>query len=122
MKDPTGEAPWEEDDSAQDVVHLPDPSVCILQKSLNSARKLMVIITHQSLAKLLRKEDKKPIMIMFYAPWCGFCKKMKPDYSAAAKEIKGEGILAAIDVNRPENSPVRKRYNITGFPTLIYFK
>jgi len=101
MKDPTGEAPWEEDDSAQDVVHLPDPS---------------------SLAKLLRKEDKKPIMIMFYAPWCGYCKKMKPDYSAAAKEIKGEGVLAAIDVNRPENSPVRKRYNITGFPTLIFFK
>ena len=30
MKDPTGEAPWEEDDSSQDIVHLPDPSVRIL--------------------------------------------------------------------------------------------
>ena len=28
MKDPTGEAPWEEDDGSQDIVHLPDPSVC----------------------------------------------------------------------------------------------
>lgn len=27
MKDPTGEAPWEEDDSAADIVHLPNPSV-----------------------------------------------------------------------------------------------
>jgi len=101
MKDPTGEAPWEEDDGSQDIVHLPDPS---------------------SLTKLLRKEDKKPILIMFYAPWCGYCKKMKPDYAAAAKEIKGQGILAAIDVNRPENSPVRKLYNISGFPTLLYFE
>jgi protein disulfide-isomerase/protein disulfide isomerase family A protein 5 len=47
---------------------------------------------------------------------------MKPDYAAAATELKGIGIIAAIDVNKPENSPVRKHYNITGFPTLMYFE
>jgi len=49
---------------------------------------------------------------------------MKPDYVEAAKIVKEEelGILAAIDVNRPENSDVRKKYNITGFPTLLYFR
>lgn len=31
-------------------------------------------------------------------------------------------MLAAIDVNRPENAPVRKNFNITGFPTLLYFE
>ncbi|KAK4019857.1 protein disulfide-isomerase A5 [Daphnia magna] len=101
MKDPTGDAPWEEEDSSQDVFHLANPS---------------------SLAKMLRKEEKKGIMVMFYAPWCGYCKKMKPDYAQAAAELKGQAILAAIDVNRPENSVVRKQYNITGFPTLLYFK
>lgn len=35
--------------------------------------------------------------------------------------LKPNHILAAIDVNRPENSIVRKLYNITGFPTLLYF-
>lgn len=59
---------------------------------------------------------------MFYAPWCGYCKKMKPDYASAASELKGQAVLAAIDVNRPENSVVRKHYNITGFPTLLYFQ
>lgn len=61
-------------------------------------------------------------MVMFYAPWCGFCKQMKPDYSLAATEMKNKAVLAAIDVNRPENSAIRKLYNITGFPTLLYYE
>lgn len=55
-------------------------------------------------------------------PGCGFCKKLKPDYSAAATELKPNYLLAAIDVNRPENAKVRRMFNITGFPTLIYFE
>lgn len=61
-------------------------------------------------------------MVMFYAPWCGFCKQLKPEYASAALELKGHSILAAIDVNKPENIAVRNKYNITGFPTLIYFE
>lgn len=75
----------------------------------------------QALGKFLKKET-KPVMVMFYAPWCGFCKQMKPDYSLAATELKNKAILAAIDVNRPENSAIRKLYNITGFPTLLYYE
>lgn len=75
----------------------------------------------QALSKFLKKET-KPVMVMFYAPWCGFCKQMKPDYSKAATELKNKAVLAAIDVNRPENSVIRKLYNITGFPTLLYYE
>lgn len=79
------------------------------------------LFTLQALSKFLKKET-KPIMVMFYAPWCGFCKQMKPDYSLAATELKQKAILAAIDVNRPENSIIRKLYNISGFPTLLYYE
>ncbi|CAG9766876.1 unnamed protein product [Ceutorhynchus assimilis] len=99
MKDPTGDLPWEEDDSARDVVHIPDPS---------------------TLVKFLRKEG-KPILIMFYAPWCGYCKTLKPEYSSAATDLKDHSVLAAVDVNRPENAVLRSQYNISGFPTLLYF-
>lgn len=71
--------------------------------------------------KLLKKTD-LGVLVMFYAPWCGFCKKLKPDYSAAATELKSIGILAALDANTQENYNLRNALNITGFPTLLYYK
>ncbi|CAG0921552.1 unnamed protein product [Notodromas monacha] len=100
LRDPTGDIPWEEDTAAEDVVHVTDP--------LN-------------LSKLM-KPGSKPMMLMAYAPWCKFCKIMKPDYAAAATELKGFAVLAAIDVTRPETSIVSKFLNVTGFPTLFYFE
>ncbi|KAF7266973.1 hypothetical protein GWI33_019754 [Rhynchophorus ferrugineus] len=99
MRDPTGDLPWEEDDSAKDVIHISDPN---------------------TLSKFLKREP-RPIMIMFYAPWCGYCKSLKPEYAQAATDLKDHSILAAVDVNRAENAVLRTQYNISGFPTLLYF-
>ncbi|XP_016962249.1 protein disulfide-isomerase A5 [Drosophila biarmipes] len=102
MRDPSGDLPWEEDPAGEDVVHFSDAA---------------------SFTKHLRK-DIRPMLVMFHVPWCGFCKKMKPDYGKAATELKTKGgyILAAMNVERQENAPIRKMFNITGFPTLIYFE
>lgn len=100
LKDPKGEAPWEEDPGSGDVLHINDP---------------------KQFAKALKTEKGK-LMIMFYAPWCGFCKRMKPDYQKAATEIKGSAVMAALDVTRPNNNQISRKYNITGFPTLLYFE
>ncbi|GAB6019292.1 hypothetical protein CHUAL_000887 [Chamberlinius hualienensis] len=100
MRNPTGDMPWEEESTAADVFHLSDPP---------------------ALEKLLTKET-KPILVMFYVPWCGFCKKLKPDFAQAATELKRQAVLAGMDVNNPENGVIRHHFNITGFPTLIYFE
>ena len=53
---------------------------------------------------------------------CGYCKKLKPEYAQAATELKPNSILAAMDVDRSENYKIKTVYNITGFPTMLYFK
>lgn len=60
---------------------------------------------------------------MFYAPWCGHCKKMKPEYEQAAEAIQKDnikGILAAVDATR-ENM-LASRYKVKGYPTIKYFR
>lgn len=100
LQDPKGDIPWEEDPDAENVVH---------------------IDSEQNLNKMLKKQ-KLPMLLMFYAPWCGFCKRFKPEFAAAAKELKGKAILAGIDVDQPQFLQLRISYNITGFPTTYYFE
>eukprot|EP00794_Sanderia_malayensis_P003727 gene3727-4248_t len=100
MKNPTGDIPWEEDTTAKDVVH---------------------VNSEQELIKLRRKE-KGALLLMFYAPWCGHCKRLKPEFAAAASQAKGKAVLGGLDCDRPELMGVREQFNISGYPTLIYFE
>ncbi|XP_038058107.1 protein disulfide-isomerase A5-like [Patiria miniata] len=100
LNNPTDDAPWMEDPTASSVRH---------------------IESGKELQRMLAKE-KKPILLMFYAPWCGHCKKMKPEFAGAAKELKDSAVLAGLDVDIPTNYEVRTAYNITGFPTILYFE
>ena len=75
----------------------------------------------QGLPKLLKK-DKSSTLVMFYAPWCGYCKRLKPEYADAATALKGKANLVGIDVDKPNMMSLRTSYNITGFPTLYYFE
>ncbi|KAJ7391853.1 Protein disulfide-isomerase A5 [Desmophyllum pertusum] len=68
-------------------------------------------------------KEHSSVLLMMFAPWCGYCKSMKPDYFKAAEILSEEhpsAALAAIDCTRFK--PLCKQIEIKGFPTVKYFK
>ncbi|KAF9082209.1 protein disulfide isomerase (PDI) protein [Mortierella sp. AD031] len=61
------------------------------------------------------------VMVEFYAPWCGHCKNLVPQYKAAAKNLKGIAKMGAIDCDDDKNKPLCSQYSIQGFPTIKIF-
>ena len=57
---------------------------------------------------------------MFYAPWCGHCKELMPDFTYAAHILKDKVKLAQI--NADEEKPLGKRFEIKSFPTIKVFE
>ena len=63
------------------------------------------------------------VLVMFYAPWCGHCKRAKPHFVSAAAKLKAEGVegkVAAVDCT--VNRKLSQRFEVKGFPTIKYFK
>jgi thioredoxin 2 len=61
-----------------------------------------------------------PLVVDFWAPWCGPCRMMAPYYEQAAKEIEPKARLAK--VNSDEEPALSARYGVRSIPTLVAFK
>ncbi|XP_050160342.1 protein disulfide isomerase-like 1-4 [Malus sylvestris] len=65
-------------------------------------------------------EKNRFVMVEFYAPWCEHYQALKPEYSAAATELKGEYVILA-KVDAIKENELSQEYGIEGFPTIFFF-
>ncbi|XP_062265582.1 protein disulfide isomerase family A, member 8 [Platichthys flesus] len=64
--------------------------------------------------------EHETMLVTFYAPWCGHCKKLAPDFEKAATKLKGSVQLAKVDCTA--HSETCGRFGISGYPTLKIFR
>ena len=62
----------------------------------------------------------RPVVVDFWAPWCGPCRMLAPTVEAVAEKYAGNALVVKLNVD--DNPSVSQRFGIKGIPTLILFK
>ena len=70
--------------------------------------------------KELVSESKKPVLIDFWAPWCGPCRTIGPIIDELHNEMEGKAVVGKVNVD--ENTEVPVQFGIRSIPTLLIFK
>lgn len=79
---------------------------------------MALVITDSNFDELLKSG--KPLVVDFWAEWCGPCKMIGPIVEDLSHEYEDKVIIGKLDVD--ENNDVTTRYGIRNIPTILFFK
>lgn len=72
---------------------------------------------HKGTAEKLVQGKDKPVLVQFYADWCGHCQEVRPEVDKASQQLCGEVDVVRVNVDR--NSDLADKFGIKGLPTMV---
>lgn len=76
-------------------------------------------ITDANFEEIVKNSD-QPIMVDFWAEWCGPCKMLTPIVEELANDYEGKAIIGKLNVD--DNMNISQQFGVRSIPTLLFFK
>jgi protein disulfide-isomerase-like protein len=80
----------------------------------------VVVLTADNFDSIV-KDETKNVLVEFYAPWCGHCKKLAPDYDKVGQSFDGENNVVIAKLDADAHKETASGYDVSGYPTLLWF-